>query len=513
VLLAGLTCAALTVFAQAPAWWLSRNVITTNAVPRDFAPLTQGQLKWLATQAAAELDEGLQFVGGAGSNVMALVAAFSPTNNYRPVNLGQVKHVAQPFYARLAALGLTNLPPAGAGRPYPWSRSTNPPNDYAMASIGQAKYAFSFDTAVDSDGDGIPDIWEASLGSNPYRSDAGAVNTNAWALGRTNQDLYQGSRGLSIPNAWALYTNTTQVAVVADIRALSRSLTVKAAECFLDTTNAVIFGSGLALTALDGAFNASNELAQALFTPAFPAGQRHEIFIHAQGSDTRWCPFVKVVLNPNIDDILDKIQANYSAIRDAQFNLTFTVMKNNIVTLSDTVVVKMKGPYKMRKEYSNGLRIIQNENTELWYLPSVGGGAMKSGWNGNPDPIANRDCDFFWDVALWRSRMTPTVTGGGTIGYYAISLNRTAGSVWYNQNAQVDFKHGFVTQLSETDADGSVVMDYQSPMEVLPGVWLFTSHRHTLHFSTGEDIIHESILRDIKVNQSLADSLFTIPTE
>ncbi|MEI6516741.1 MAG: hypothetical protein WCO77_12260, partial [bacterium] len=48
---------ATAVFAQAPAWWANRNVINTNAVPNDFAPINQGQVKWLATQAAAELAE------------------------------------------------------------------------------------------------------------------------------------------------------------------------------------------------------------------------------------------------------------------------------------------------------------------------------------------------------------------------------------------------------------------------------------------------------------------------
>ena len=109
--------------------------------------------------------------------------------------------------------------------------------------------------------------------------------------------------------------------------------------------------------------------------------------------------------------------------------------------------------------------------------------------------------------------MTPSVTGSVTAGAYAIALNPAAGSVWQAQNSQVDFMHGFVTQLSESDADGSSLMDYQTPREVLPGVWLFTSHRRTIQFSTGEQIVHASILSDIKVNQGLNDSLFTIPTE
>ncbi|TAN38005.1 MAG: hypothetical protein EPN23_03385, partial [Verrucomicrobia bacterium] len=84
-----LTGSTFVVHAQAPAWWTNRNVLNTNAVPNDFAAVNQGQVKWLATQAAAELDEDLQHIGGAGSNIAALVSRFSPTNNYLPVNLGQ----------------------------------------------------------------------------------------------------------------------------------------------------------------------------------------------------------------------------------------------------------------------------------------------------------------------------------------------------------------------------------------------------------------------------------------
>ena len=205
------------VFAQAPAWWADRDVINTNAVPNDFAPINQGQVKWLATQAAAELAEKLQAVGGAGSNVAALLATFSPTNNYLPVNLGQLKNVAKPFYDRLLALGLTKIYPVGAGHPYPWSNSTNRPNDYALANIGQAKYVFSFDTSVDSDGDGLPDIWEVNSGLNPINAnDAGHASANLFAHGISNLQVYQNpsvlwadgysSLGDGIPDWWKIST-------------------------------------------------------------------------------------------------------------------------------------------------------------------------------------------------------------------------------------------------------------------------------------------------------------------
>ncbi|MFH1475873.1 MAG: hypothetical protein ABIH24_00050 [Verrucomicrobiota bacterium] len=153
-------------FAQGPSWWLTRGAVDPNLPPNDYAPLTLGQLKWLAVNACDEMDAYF----GAGSNITAVVGAFSNTNNYYPANLGQLKYVAQPFYDRLHEFNLTNTFPANMPGYYPWGNSSTT-NDYAPALIGQAKYVFSFDSAVDSDGDGLPDWQEAELGTNPYDPD------------------------------------------------------------------------------------------------------------------------------------------------------------------------------------------------------------------------------------------------------------------------------------------------------------------------------------------------------
>lgn len=134
--------------AQAPSWWTNRGVVGTNAV-NDYAPAIQGQLKWLATNACAELRTNL--LGGAGSGVENLVAGFSLGNNYFPVNLGQLKYVATPFYERLMEEGYTNS--------YPWTVGTTDDADYAPATLGQVKNVFSFDLS-DSDSDDLPDWWE-----------------------------------------------------------------------------------------------------------------------------------------------------------------------------------------------------------------------------------------------------------------------------------------------------------------------------------------------------------------
>ncbi len=362
--------------------------------------------------------------------------------------------------------------------------------------------AMAVDPLADSNSDGVPDWWKILLGYSATTS-ASTTATNGLTLQQNYLSL------LTIPNAWAVYTATNQVQITADIRSTNSLVTIRAAEYFLDDTN----GAALALSATNGTFNTTSVTAVAMFTPTFPAGERHEAYIHAQGNNRQWCPFKTVIINPNVNDILDQIQTNYSAIQDLQFNLSFTETKNNVVTLKDTVVVKMKGPYKIRKEYANGLQFIQNENTEWWHMPSVGGGAMQTGLNGNFAPTANRDCDFFWDVALWRSRMTCSLTNTAESGIQAIALTPATGSVWQAQSAQVDIGRGFVTQLSESDANISVVMDYLNPMEVATGVWMFTGHRHTIQFASGDQIVHESILSSVIVNQGLDDSLFAIPTE
>ncbi|MDD5676587.1 MAG: DUF6531 domain-containing protein [Kiritimatiellae bacterium] len=153
-------------FAQGPAWWYARGAVDTNLQANDYAGITCGQLKWMATNACAEIEACF----GAGYNVMALVSGFSNSNNYYLANIGQVKYVVQPFYDRLYEFNLTNTFPANMPGYYPWGNSSST-NDYAAANIGQVKYVFSFDSAKDSDDDGLSDWQEVAYGTNPYDPD------------------------------------------------------------------------------------------------------------------------------------------------------------------------------------------------------------------------------------------------------------------------------------------------------------------------------------------------------
>jgi len=144
-------------FADCPSWWVNRGVVNTNAsvVANDYAAANQGQLKWFARNAMLEMNACLP--DGAGSNVIKMVSAFSSTNNYLPINIGQLKCVVSLFYERLIRAGVTNA--------YPWSATAADDADYAIANLGQLKNMFSFVfpdfySGEDSDGDGMPDVWE-----------------------------------------------------------------------------------------------------------------------------------------------------------------------------------------------------------------------------------------------------------------------------------------------------------------------------------------------------------------
>ncbi|MDZ4197925.1 MAG: sugar-binding protein [Kiritimatiellia bacterium] len=173
-----------TLFASAePGWWTERGVLSTNT-PNDFAAVNQGQLKHLVTEAAAEMDAAIPQFGGVGSAISNLVSNFTDQDNYLPVNLGQLKAVATPFYDWLIAIGYSTN--------YPWYGSTNAPDDYAIANIGQAKNLFSFDLALDSDSDGLPDWWELryfggvtnAVAGDPSPLGDGESNLEKYLLGK-----------------------------------------------------------------------------------------------------------------------------------------------------------------------------------------------------------------------------------------------------------------------------------------------------------------------------------------
>ena len=249
--------------------------------------------------------------------------------------------------------------------------------------------------------------------------------------------------------------------------------------------------------------------------PAFPAGERHELFVHAQGKDEQWCPYKKITINPNVGDILDEIQSNYSAMTDVQYDVSFTERVNGISNPARTATVKMKGPYKLRMQYDNGLVSIQNEN-RLWTFDSTsnsGEPVMTKGLDGEFSVAANRTADFFWDVPMSKIRSDVVITNSSSSTAFNAQITPKGGMLYPAQSFSFDPKHKIVTQLETKVGDVLMRSEYLFPMEMFAGHWLFTVHRHTMQFDSGDQLVMESSLSNIRVNQGLADSLFDIPTE
>ncbi len=184
--------------AAPPQWWYNRGVIDDTQLPNDYAAVNQGQVKFIAEQAAAELDAHCP--GGAGDIVHTLIATWgtptATTNDYSAVNLGQLKALAQPFYDRLIYATYTNV--------YPWNGSLTQANNYAAANVGQVKNLFSFDlastdAAYDTNGDGLPDWWERfyHVPSGVHATDTvpwgGMTYLQAFQQGLNPVDFYNGA--------------------------------------------------------------------------------------------------------------------------------------------------------------------------------------------------------------------------------------------------------------------------------------------------------------------------------
>lgn len=186
--------------AAGPAWWTEpqTRILSETASPDPFAPVTLGQLKFVAAQAKKHLDVALASVGGAGPEIHMIVDAFEPRGNvsytpeerariseynFSPCNLGQIKAIAKPFYDRLSAVGYdsrANLIARGYPQTwdytFPWNPDTAQEENYVPGNLGQLKMIFSFsltgfDTShTDADEDGLRDEWEVVHGLNPHDS-------------------------------------------------------------------------------------------------------------------------------------------------------------------------------------------------------------------------------------------------------------------------------------------------------------------------------------------------------
>ncbi len=176
-----------------PAWWRASGtgIIERGRVPDNYAPITIGQLKHVAKMARNYLDDALGTEGGAGSSIDALVDAFVSNGDadYGPANLGQLKAIANPFYNRLNTLGhdrqtkgnlIRRGYPVDWAHNTPWDPNTPVEENYAVANIGQLKMIFSFDFentgALDPEGDEDGDSVPNGLDVDLHDNTVGELN-------------------------------------------------------------------------------------------------------------------------------------------------------------------------------------------------------------------------------------------------------------------------------------------------------------------------------------------------
>jgi hypothetical protein len=197
-----------------PSWWSDYKVLIPGATPLHYGAVNQGQLKNMAVAAYEHLRVAGVPMGGLGDmtintgtgwklkqlvgkwvtiddatgkiyrrdmsapNVPAIPEHYSltgtgpyqlaapdpahPREDFSAANLGMLKAVASPFYARLAEIYAEY-----GGYPTPWAGSLQPPEDFAAANAGQLKNVFKFDLLRDDDADGMPDVEELAFGHGP----------------------------------------------------------------------------------------------------------------------------------------------------------------------------------------------------------------------------------------------------------------------------------------------------------------------------------------------------------
>ncbi|OVE73830.1 hypothetical protein BVX94_02625 [bacterium B17] len=157
------------VFSEGPQWWKDRDVISTEMVStNDYAPVNLGQLKNISFNAYEEcIARGLP----ENEEYYHLLSVIYPwlnegtPVNYEAANVGQLKNIASLFHSWLASSGYT--------RAMSFSVSGN---EYAVANIGQVKNVFSFDpseTAYNDSGiiGGLLDSSESIRVDGTYETD------------------------------------------------------------------------------------------------------------------------------------------------------------------------------------------------------------------------------------------------------------------------------------------------------------------------------------------------------
>src|SRR5208283_2139435 len=302
---------------------------------------------------------------------------------------------------------------------------------------------------LDTVGDGIPDWWRIKY----FGGDGTTTNSQSCAFcfpdndGYDNWEEYEPGDNptnsnshpnsmLVISSAWAAVATSNSVQITANGLSTNAVVNVKAAEYFLDAVTG-IDGAGTAMSASNSVFGSTSVTAVATFTPSFSYGTRHVIYLHAEGSDGEWTPFKQVVLNPNVSDVLNNVQANYSQMGDVSYSVSVSYSINGQSQQAPvTFTVQQKSGYMSRQtESDNGLVTIMNA-TRTAYIDSnavyQGGFQVDTVTNLAMGVISTNGAAYYWDVPGFINDF-PNVSGssvansaGGSATFSAAPANTNA---------------------------------------------------------------------------------------
>jgi hypothetical protein len=332
-------------------------------------------------------------------------------------------------------------------------------------------------------------------------------------------NLLPSSTALSIPDAWAAYISSNSVQITANVISSIATVNVQGAEYFLNAITGTN-GAGSAMSASNSVFGSTNVTAVATFTPTFAYGTRQVIYLHAKGSDGLWTLFDPVILNPNANDVLNKVQANYSQMGDVSYSVSVSYFINGVSQQSPvTFTMQQKGGYMSRQtESADGLVTIVNA-TSTAYVNS--NGVYQDGFE--VDTLTNmllgvtstNGASYYWDVPGFTNAF-PSVTGStitnsanGSATFNSTPADTSAVSV---VNFTVDMGRGVPVQETYQGADGTVQqIQHGAPGLVGPSVWLPSSEQVTVTYPNGLVIQWQTAITNAVINQGLSDSLFAIP--
>jgi len=140
-------------FGAQPDWWTDYSLVDGSA-RQDSAIATIGQAKHVIQKAYLYLEAELSEVGGAGAEVTSLYNNYCTTapghssDDLQLLTIGQLKYLAKPFYDRLNSATVdfkTSAMNSASSDHYPWTVDNQDDADMALATLGQLKFAFSFD--------------------------------------------------------------------------------------------------------------------------------------------------------------------------------------------------------------------------------------------------------------------------------------------------------------------------------------------------------------------------------